>query len=1040
MTRNVAWGVATAVVLAGQSALAVWGTLPSNAPEADRIYHDAANWEDGVIDDSFWGVPLSGNPFEILFEVDYVATNGIMFSANSGSGIQLRGRSMGYNTNRVLTLWGDVYNYPYTNTANGAVHTTGSTIGANGDANRLLLDLGGQTRTFHAGTDAVGRDISVQDGIYGPGGIIKTGKGTLSLGTQRRSTFDGDVVIEDGTLTLGGDNALGDNAGSLFMWDGTTLNLGGSYDQTASYARRWFFTNGTISVGAGDSRVHSILVADTPLTKRGLGGRLSLNALTNEFSGGFIVLEGTLGLNGVASAGANVPGNDFLIKGGFLTVRDPAIVGDQQVITVDTTDPTLFSGIGVNTSDVDMPPFVRVGDNPGVVIFEVTSSKFLTNETVTALVDAGWHIGATSEGTWNGTTMPVTGEWYRFGGGSGSVHLNTSVLTGDNSLVIGAPVRMGHGNLNLRVPQDYTGETVVQGASQSATTYLTLSRTDGAVTATPKISLLATPLGGHAELRMNDMGNVNGRFERMDSGADIIMASAGSGSAYLRATHNVAACDITNAVGNVILASGRSHIVQGMDSGSTLANLFLTLEASSLQRRNNSLAVLYTPRQNEKTTFVCPSIGVRRDTGAYANGTQIFLGEPLVGIGGTGANGTDWPIIPYLMGCDNTDGAGQAVSSPSSAVTYHPSTGLRALRTRNDIEGLPSEFTATIASAGALDNVRTEAAETVSASKTINALIMRSGDITIDADTRLAITSGLLWAAGGGIKSGGDIAACVIDFGENEGMLFHTAGSVTTFGVSLDGSGGVTIYGTPSFTGKNTYTGQTTIVGGKSTFYRSTQQFANVNESLPDDGHVLLHPGATLQIGSDNAAYATREIIGSVAGIGTIQLGNITIGGANAWKNSTLFIGSFADTNDVSACVMLDGGSISPGMPDEIGTLSITTAAANPYPPIPVNLINGDLAIRIGETASSALAITGDLSIGFGTDLTLAVTIDPAAKLANGQSWTIVTAGSIDMAGDAPFTKVTSNDRRWKFTAEIVDNTVVMTSRYNPLGTTILVR
>ena len=147
-------------------------------------------------------------------------------------------------------------------------------------------------------------------------------------------------------------------------------------------------------------------------------------------------------------------------------------------------------------------------------------------------------------------------------------------------------------------------------------------------------------------------------------------------------------------------------------------------------------------------------------------------------------------------------------------------------------------------------------------------------------------------------------------------------------------------------------------------------------------------------------------------------------------------------------CVLLNGGTIHPGMEGRNGTLSITTAWQD-GDPIPVELRNGALNIAItknpwdGKPESGKLAITGDLTIGAGTSLVLNVNVAPGVTLEEGQKFTVVTANSIAEKGPRLFNgKIKTNDPRWNFTASVTPDAkaIVIEAEWVPQATTIIVR
>ena len=167
--------------------------------------------------------------------------------------------------------------------------------------------------------------------------------------------------------------------------------------------------------------------------------------------------------------------------------------------------------------------------------------------------------------------------------------------------------------------------------------------------------------------------------------------------------------------------------------------------------------------------------------------------------------------------------------------------------TRTDLLGNPSEFVETLAAADAdgRDNVRVAANESFNGEVAVNALALGGGTLSLGAGGRVSLGSGLLAFVGGTLSA---TDGSVIDAGDREGIVFN--GSSKSIGASLAGTGGYTFStfnGSVKITGTNSYSGLTTIVSGTLETYRLSN--TPHNASLPDDGLVLIHPGATLQIG-----------------------------------------------------------------------------------------------------------------------------------------------------------------------------------------------
>ena len=401
-----------------------------------------------------------------------------------------------------------------------------------------------------------------------------------------------------------------------------------------------------------------------------------------------------------------------------------------------------------------------------------------------------------------------------------------------------------------------------------------------------------------------------------------------------------------------------------------------------------------------------------------------------------------WPT-PFILGANFVTN-GNPSTALNTLMTYDAAGGMRAMRTVPDLLGNPTEFVAALAAADAdgKDNVRIASDQTLTGEKTVNALALtyRTGTtaakLTLDASARLTVGSGLLAFVGGSLDAQ---AGSVIDVGAREGVIF---GNPTVSGC-LAGAGGYTFSafnGTLSLTGTNAYSGQTTVVSGTLHAYRTSATPHNV--AFPDDGLVLIHPGATLRVGdSSTSDRRTREIIGSLAGSGRVQLGYISDADVEKRRSLVIGVGGTGTPGEVT----LDGGTISPGMPGEVGTLSVTTEANTAGAPIPVTLKSGTLEIDItGPGVCDQLSTMGGVTITAGGDLAINVNVQGFTPLV-GQAWTIITSATGTIAdgnGGKLFDAIEDNSDRVNFTAAISEDktALVLTDIDANPGTVLMVR
>lgn len=393
--------------------------------------------------------------------------------------------------------------------------------------------------------------------------VDSPGAGTLTL--NGANTFTGGVTLKSGTLAFGNSSALG--TGKLTINGGTlsatvaSLTFAHAVDINSSFSTntsQTFTINGSSTATLGKSITISALagqfnlagtITDAghgySLTKTGTS-TLYLNNSANSYTGGTEIDAGVVVVSQTAAfggAGANV-----LIKSGA-TASMVTVNIDQSFLA--RIDPNSMGVVGqwngTNSKSLDFSalPNVRLGSGSGTA-------------------------------TYTGTITPYANT-FRIGGGSGSLTVINSALTGaGRSLEVGIQ-GVTAGNVTLGGSNTYDGATKILGAAT-----LTLMGNTGHIADTS--DLVFTSNGtfsydntgatgaisetvGRLVLQAGDATVLSQRTVNFDSALTFSSISRSAGATV---NFNVGGTGATSALNSVVIASpptSNSFIDQGLFAG-----------------------------------------------------------------------------------------------------------------------------------------------------------------------------------------------------------------------------------------------------------------------------------------------------------------------------------------------------------------------------------------------------------------------------------------------------------------------------------------
>lgn len=354
-----------------------------------------------------------------------------------------------------------------------------------------LLDGGGTI-------DTQGYATTISQTVTGSGTLTKTGTGVLTLSGV--NTYAGSTILEEGTLGINADAALGNSASRLAMFDATTLRLDGNVDSARPVTLAGRPGSEMTMDTQGNNGVFSGVVDGRGgLVKTG-SGLLALYG-NNVYQGGIRVEEGTLAVHSDAALGGVVgplalwDKTTLRLDGDVIMDSRPVTIGGggggaPQSVTVDTRDHTGLISQNVGQSADGAARLDKIGTGTLALYGDnaYSGGTWVKDGTVAVRSASGLGAGDTQlgdhetsplEGTGNtlGTlradadlAFSGSGQAIILNQGGGAVHTNGfSVTLGDNTLRDGvggaAPDvgrdlhKTGAGVLTLINDQYYSGRT-----------------------------------------------------------------------------------------------------------------------------------------------------------------------------------------------------------------------------------------------------------------------------------------------------------------------------------------------------------------------------------------------------------------------------------------------------------------------------------------------------------------------------------------------------------------------------------------------------
>jgi autotransporter-associated beta strand protein len=893
------------------------------------------------------------------------------------------------------------------NTYTGGTAITGGTlqIGAGGTTGSIVGNVS------DAGTFAISRSDTVSFGgtITGVGGFSQLGTGTLIL--TNADTYTGPTNVASGTLQL---SSTGSITGS------SQVTVTGVFDisPTAGASIKSLGGTGTVQLGS------------QTLTLTAASGTFSGTILG---SGGITVTGGTQTLTGLESyTGATT------VSGGILRLGSSAVsnnISDTATVSFFSNTTVAMSGVISGTGQV-----TQTGNG----VTTISAAQTYTGATTISLGTlalSGTGSIARSSNVEDDSIFDISGAGA--GGasiqslsGSGTVTLGSQNLTLSNAsgsfsgnIAGTGGIILASGNETLTSTSTFTGQaTVVSGAT------LFLTSTSALSTASRVADNGTMDLSG-----VTTSGLVPAASIQSLSGSGIVAL----GSKFLQLTN------AGDTFAGTISGTGGLTISGGVETltGSNTYTGATTISAGILAiAGNGSISSAGTVTDNG-TFDISAATSTAVSLGALSGSGTVTLGAKNLNIVTGGGN-----FAGTISGTGSlTISGGTQILSGSNSYSGGTVIAAGTLQLGNNNAG--GSLAGNVTDNGTLAFARTDTAA-------FNGVISGSGGVTQLGTGTTALTAantytGTTLISAGTLQLGnGGTSGSIIGNVTDNGTLGFNRSDATSFGGTIQGTGGISLAGTGSvtLTPVESYTGTTTISNVSKLIIASGGSIATSSDVI-DNGVLDISAVATPQLaslgGSGSVLTGGHTLTltngvdtfsGALSGAGglTVTGGNQILSGTNSYTGATLVSGGKLTVN--GAIATSSGVTVNSG-----GTLagSGTTSA--------VNVSSGGtlapgagLTINGGLTMASGSAFTATLSSTTTTKATVNGTAAIAGTLSvsnGGGSWLLgqkqtVLSATGGVSGTFTVAPITSTGAQYASAVSYDANDVYVTvnlSKLSPL-------
>ena len=374
----------------------------------------------------------------------------------TGSFVQFFGRSTGGNA-RFITDAGGFVDFSETKgLANDGRISAGSIEGGGtfyiGAGN--ILSVGGNNLSTEV-SGVIADFNPCGCGPVGPGALVKTGTGTMTL--SGLNTYTGGTTFKDGTVSVSQEANLGGLTGGL-TFDGGILQITGTTFNSTTRAIDWATGGGGFDIAnaANTFTVNQVLGGPGGLTKLGLGTLVLSGA--NSYGGATTIAGGTLSISANNNIGTGpltmLDGTTLQFTGSFDFTHPTSVAGDP---TFDVTAANTVSVTAPITDGVVPGDLVKTGTGTLILAANNTYTGGTTISAGTLQLGNGGTTGSLVGNVLNNANFAInrsdtlsfdglisgTGAFQQTGGGT-TIFTASNTYTGGTTIAAGT-LQLGNG-------------------------------------------------------------------------------------------------------------------------------------------------------------------------------------------------------------------------------------------------------------------------------------------------------------------------------------------------------------------------------------------------------------------------------------------------------------------------------------------------------------------------------------------------------------------------------------------------------------------